>query len=218
MLWFFIFLNLFGGEGKGNLESKSFGLEMKIQQEVYTNDSDWAFLMDYTLMPTLHFNYENVELAPYALIRYEGEIDSNSIQESDPDIEEELQRFSLGGGMGMYWHFVDSPYFSVLTGLKGELKVEFPEYGASSPTGYYNYSPGSGSLIGSIEIPFALEIGPSDKFKVRIWLSLIKFGASFEESYYRDDNTERELILSSSSPFWSNDSQAVSLSLIFPLK
>lgn len=197
-----------------NIALEAVSLETRLSGAIYGENDQQASEWDMTFMPTLHFRSQNsLETAPYLLVRYENETDSEDIQNSNPAIATDLSRLSLGMGCGFYWYFVQSSYINLISGFRPEIRVEFPQWGESSPTGYY-YDPGIGACIASVAIPIGLEFGPWGRLRFRLWMEPLRFNGRWDEEYYRDDIIDRTISFFAESPFWNGQTQSLSFSVI----
>ncbi len=213
---------ILSAEEKAPSNLKGLGMETRLSGAVYGENELSAAAWDMTFMPTMHFRTEGkLEIAPYLLVRYQNETDPDDIQNSNPQISEDLNRLSIGVGCGLYWDFLKNPWFYVLSGFRPEFKVEFPQWGNQAPTGYYDighsigYDPGLGALVGSIAIPLGFEFSPDGRLGVRLWMECLRFNARWDENYYRDDIIERTISLYAESPFWDGETQSLSFSLLY---
>ncbi len=193
------------GKEKGQgLIKKGFGMETRLYSALYSDNGEGAFKWDMTLMPTLHYQTENnLEFAPYLLVRYEKDSNEELIVNTDT-VHTDLNRLSVGLGSGFYWTFVESRAINVLSGFRTEFLVIFPQWGSSSPTGY-NFDPGRGAITGTVDIPLGFEVNPFSRLHVRIWMEALRLGLRWDEEYYRDDIIDRTITFFSYSPFWTSD-------------
>jgi len=220
----FLTLNLFlllpffilSAEEKAPSNLKGLGLEIRLSGSVYGENDLRAAVWDMTFMPTMHFRTEGkLEIAPYILVRYQNETDSDHYKDSNPEIYTDLNRLSVGVGAGLYWDFLKNPWFHVLSGFRPEFLVEFPQWGDSAPTGFYNFDPGIGALVGSIAIPLGFEFNTDGRLGFRFWMECLRFNARWDEEYYRDDIIDRTISLYAESPFWDGETQSLSFSLLY---
>jgi hypothetical protein len=220
---FLLILNLFllvslpqlFAEEEAPSKLKGLSLETRLSGAVYGENELSAAAWDMTFMPTMHFRTEGkLEIAPYLLVRYQNETDPDHYKGSNPEIYTDLNRLSLGIGAGLYWDFLKNPWFHVLSGFRPEFFVEFPQWGDSAPTGYYNFDPGIGALVGSVAIPLGFEFNTDGRLGFRFWMECLRFNARWDENYYRDDIIERTVTLFADSPFWGGETQSLSFSLL----
>ncbi|MDC7222622.1 MAG: hypothetical protein PQJ60_02710 [Spirochaetales bacterium] len=184
---------------------EAFSLESRIYGELYSEDSEGAYQWDLSFMPTLHYAMgEKMEFAPYLLFRIEMESNDEGIVDTDV-VHTDLNRLTLGAGAGFYWTLIDTNHIDILTGFSPEVMVIFPQWGDSSPTGYYSFDPGYGSLACTVDVPLGFSVNPSDRLTFRLWVEMIRMGAKWDEEYYQDDIIDRTITFFSYSPFWNED-------------